>query len=94
MMASLPNYLTIRTPDLQAIFDICIYSMDFGSGFLDGEDVPALRRIAEALGVDPMQATPDNERWKYAHPFSTESPRAATCQTCRQTEDIGNHDAV
>lgn len=43
---------------LQCVFDAAINSMDFGSGFLDDEEVAALRELAVILGVDPMEATP------------------------------------
>lgn len=39
-------------------FDVATSSMDFGSGFLDLEEVVGLRRLARALGVDPVEATP------------------------------------
>jgi hypothetical protein len=50
---------------LRALFDIAVSSMDFGSGFLDDEEVARLREVAELLGVDPMAATPENFRCKY-----------------------------
>lgn len=46
------------TEAVQVVFDAVIGSMDFGSGFLDTFEVIALRRLAEALGVDPKDATP------------------------------------
>jgi hypothetical protein len=50
---------------LRALFDVAVSSMDFGSGFLDDEEVVSLRRAAEIIGVDPMAATPDNFKCKY-----------------------------
>jgi len=51
--------------------DIAIGSMDFGSGFLDNEEVEALRELAVLLGVDPWQATPPNMRDHFCgdHPW-------------------------
>lgn len=50
---------------LQIVFDTAVHSMDFGSGFLDDEEVLALREVAVILGVDPIVATPDNFKCKY-----------------------------
>ncbi len=50
----------------RAVFDVAVRSMDFGSGFLDDEEVSLLRRAARLLGVDPMEATPSNFRCKYS----------------------------
>lgn len=62
---------------LQAVFDVAVGSMDFSSGFLDHEEVLALRRVAVALGVDPMFATPNNfecefsgkHQWRHEQPW-------------------------
>ena len=50
---------------LRALFDVAVSSMDFGSGFLDDEEVAYLREVAGILGVDPAEATPANFRCKY-----------------------------
>ena len=49
----------------RAVFDIAIGSMNFGSGFLDHEEVEHLRKAAVILGVDPELATPDNFLCQY-----------------------------
>ena len=49
----------------RAVFDIAIGSMNFGSGFLDHEEVEHLRKAAVILGVDPEEATPDNFLCQY-----------------------------
>ena len=54
---------------LRIVFDTAIGSLDFGSGFLDDEEVTALRTMAGLLGVDPNEATPYNFRAKYPHPY-------------------------
>lgn len=50
---------------IQVVFDVAVHSTDFGSGFLDDEEVEALRGVAVLLGVDPMEATPENFKCKY-----------------------------
>lgn len=56
---------SIDTEVLQKVFDTAVHSMDFGSGFLDDDEVEALRACAVALGVDPAVATPRNFVCKY-----------------------------
>src|SRR5262249_49323179 len=43
-------------------------SMDFGSGFLDDEEVDNLRALAVVIGANPWEATPSNFRPKFC-PF-------------------------
>jgi hypothetical protein len=43
--------------------------MDFGSGFLDTNEVEALRALAVTLGVDPIEGTPPEFVKHYPHPF-------------------------
>lgn len=50
---------------LQIVFDTAINSMDFGSGFLDDEEVTALRDMAMRLGQDPLLATPSGHHKKF-----------------------------
>lgn len=59
----------IPTEDLRALFDVAVGSMNFASGFLDTDEVNMLRRVAEALSVDPMEATPHEFRTQYPHAF-------------------------
>jgi hypothetical protein len=49
----------------KVVFDIATNSLDFGSGFLDDEEVEALRAAAVDLGVDPMEATPHDFKGQY-----------------------------
>jgi hypothetical protein len=51
---------TLSTEDLRVLFDTAVGSLDFASGFLDNDEVLALRRVAVVLGVDPLEATPHN----------------------------------
>lgn len=82
----------IEAPKLaiQIMFDALCHSMDFGSGFLDTEEVHALREVARILGVDPMAATPESFRYQFRHPFTGSegvdyngvrwtSPKCGTC---------------
>jgi hypothetical protein len=50
---------------LQKTFDTAVGSMDFGSGFLDNEEVDALRAYAVLLGVDVAEATPEDFKKQY-----------------------------
>jgi len=50
---------------LRIVFDVAVGSMDFGSGFLDDEEVGALREVAVILGADPADATPRNFLCKF-----------------------------
>jgi hypothetical protein len=72
---------------LQIVFDVAVNSMDFGSGCLVDEDVEALRAVAVLLEVDPMLATPDNFKCKYAGEhklWGSELPKYANmCRLCR-----------
>ena len=45
---------------MQAVFDTAVNSMNFAAGFLDSEEVEALRKCAGLLGVDPAVGTPSN----------------------------------
>ncbi len=54
------EYVEIERAKLQALLDVAINSMDFGSGFWDQEDANAARWAAEALGLCPNAATPSN----------------------------------
>lgn len=57
--------VTIDQTLLQICFDVAVHSLDFSSGFLDDEEVSALREIAARLDVNPMVATPKKFKCKY-----------------------------
>lgn len=61
--------ITIPKLTVQILFDALVHSMDFGSGFLDSEEVEALRGLAVAIGVDPRKATPIEFESQYPHAF-------------------------
>lgn len=54
------DYVQIERTKLQALLDVAVSSMDFGSGFWDKDDAAAARWAAEALGVCPNACTPTN----------------------------------
>lgn len=57
--------ILIRVGDVRAVLDVATMSMNFASGFLDEEQVEALRKVASQLGMDPLLATPHNFVCKY-----------------------------
>jgi hypothetical protein len=67
--------ITIPKETAQILFDALVQSMDFGSGFLDTEEVEALREMAVVLGVDPDLATPDEFKAGYPHAYVGETNR-------------------
>ena len=93
---------TIQVPKLtlQIVFDAAVESMDFGSGFLDTEEVDALREVAGLLGVDPRVATPDSHWAAYyggrkpsyyegRNPFERSSFHASGRNVCCERWDAG-----
>lgn len=88
--------VTVDRTTLQIVFDVAVNSLDFGSGFLDDEEVAALRTIAESLGVDPMVATPETFQCKYTGqhmPYPDEPLYAKSrgmCCRCRRPLDSPN----
>lgn len=61
--------MEINREILEKVFDTAINSMNFASGFLDHDEVAALRNVAMLLQVNPDIATPRNfQPWKYDHP--------------------------
>jgi hypothetical protein len=57
--------MNIPEDTAKAVFDIAVGSLDFGSGFLDDEQVERLREYAVLIGVNPWEATPENHKPKY-----------------------------
>lgn len=62
-------YVKVPLGLLQGIFDLAVGSMDFGSGFWDDDDVRIGREVAELIGVDPIEGTPEPYRKRIAHTF-------------------------
>ncbi len=90
--------IEVPTEDLKVLFDALVTSMDFGSGFLDTEEVNALRNIAVLLGVDPTDATPTEFASQYPHGFrqrtSSWPPSDDRCGHCRRTIDDPIHQST
>lgn len=74
--------VTVDRTALQSVFDTAVHSLDFGSGFLDDEEVRHLRAIAVALGVDPMEATPRQFKCKYKGAHTPHTGDAFQCEHC------------
>jgi len=89
-----PEEFTLPAQDLRDVFDIAVASMDFSSGFLDNREVDALRRIAVAIGVDPMSATPSNFVRSYPHAFRGVfvNSGAFICRYCSGVADDAWHE--
>ncbi len=83
--------LQIPRVKLQMLFDMIISTMDFGSGFLDTDEVNLLREVAVTLGVDPMKGTPYEHARNYPHPFDGGSWKNCKCRTCLQLESHSSH---
>jgi hypothetical protein len=95
----------IEVPKLaiQIMFDALCASLDFGSGFLDTEEVDALRAVAVILGVDPMTATPSGFVTQYPHTYTNytvkdwrtgEEQLIERCKFCSQPETHACHTAT
>lgn len=57
-----PVRILISDYTLLAVLDIAIHSMDFGSGFLDCEEVQHLQEVALLLRVPFENVTPHNHQ--------------------------------
>lgn len=83
--------ITIDRTTLQIVFDIGVNSLAFECGWLNDEDVAALRTIAVELGVDPMTATPKNFKCKYTGKHEPLGPEykfdAKMCRNCKTIVD-------
>jgi len=90
--------ITVPRGNLQDMFDIIVGSLDFGSGFLDLEQVEMLRAVAVLLGVDPMKATPYDQTTRYPHPFVSAKDingvPTGRCRTCSRPADLPAHAAA
>jgi hypothetical protein len=82
--------ITVPTGDLRTLFDIATGSLNFGSGFLDSDEVDALRRVAVLIGVDPMAGTPTEFAVRIAHAYTPEPDDRSGwgwCRWCRRDND-------
>lgn len=86
--------VTVPFEELQRIFDIAVGSMDFGSGFLDTEEIETLRRLAVRLGVDPAKATSSTFKGQYPHQFmsyTVPDGSRVLCSYCMGTDPDKGH---
>lgn len=78
--------------DIIKLLDIVSCSMDFGSGFLDNEEVAVIRRIAADHGLDPEDFTPSNMTHHYKQTtYPGHLAMADRCQKCYRVEDDPIH---
>lgn len=83
---------------LQALFDLAVESVDFGSGFWDTDETNTARAVANILGVDPMEATPWRFTTQYPHRYMAsrwwrEGAEVEVCKWCHEpAEHQAHHD--
>lgn len=82
--------ITLPLDEARKVFDTAVGSMNFASGFLDNDEVDALRAFAVRLGLDPMDATPHVFSHSYPHPFVA-GYYPTKCQWCDELEDDELH---
>lgn len=83
--------MNIEKEAVQRLFDMVCNSMDFGSGFLESEDVEVLRDVAVKLGVDPVVGTPYEFRRNYPHKFKDAWHTDLVCCVCDASRDDPRH---
>lgn len=71
--------------NVQEMLDIITGSLDYGSDFLDQEQIETLRSVAEMLGLNPMAATPTKYSKFFPHACNTYFNKYinATSPVCR-----------
>jgi len=62
--------IPIEIEDLKALLDIMTHTMDFGSGFLDTNEITLLRKLAIEIGMNPMEVTPQDAAVRIAHVYT------------------------
>lgn len=83
-----PRKVELPFEDARALFDMVCNSMDFGSGFLETNDVTVMRRLAVIIGVDPTLGTPRAFATQYPHAYQSTK---MNCGHCRRIEDDPIH---
>ena len=81
--------VTVTAADLRTLLDIAVNSLGFGSRFWDSEETDSARRIAIALGVNPMEATPNDLARHYPHDY--QAGARGSCVWCRCTPESWPH---
>ena len=83
--------VTIPLETLQKLFDIAMSGAAASSGYMDNEEVEALRSLAPILGISEIEATPSSFRAQYAHEFK---PRKFGNQIVLDRAARGDADAL
>lgn len=65
---------TIKTEKLRALFDLAVGSMDYGSGFLDRDDVEVIVEVARMLGVEKDVSEPGGPSYDGRKPWQRTEP--------------------
>ena len=68
--------VTIRREDAQRIFDLAVGADSACSGYMDTDDVRAMRQLAEALGVDPAVCTSSEFVTQFPHVYEPGHPNS------------------
>lgn len=76
------DLISVRRGDIRALLDIATSSLDFGSGFLDNEQVEVLRKVAAIVGVDPTLVTPSNFVAQYVCAVKGHTARVPSDKSC------------
>lgn len=66
--------ITIRREDAQRIFDLAVGADSACSGYMDLDDVKAMRQLAVALGVDPAVCTGSEFTTQFPHTYEPGHP--------------------
>lgn len=66
--------ITISREDAQRIFDLAVGADSACSGYMDLDDVRAMRRLANAIGADPAVCTGDEFTTQFPHPLRAGPP--------------------
>jgi hypothetical protein len=69
--------VTLTFTDAQRIFDLAVGADNACSGYMDLDDVHAMRRLAVTLGVDPATCTGEEFTAQFPHPFHPGRPDLA-----------------
>lgn len=77
--------------DVRALLHMIATSMDFGSGFLDTEEVVVLRRVAHLVGMDPAAVTPRNMPHAFVPREHLPEPESEPCARCYERKDRPVH---
>lgn len=87
----------VQRETLAVLVDTITGSLDYGSGFLDIEDVQALWDAALTLDIPLMDVTPSEFRHLLPHPMarhSWESETVRRCSICGKDVDFECHSPI